>query len=149
MMLIAPLLRRSIAATLVAALLAGCASLAEVELPRPTPVPLIARLASVTPALPTPTDLPPLPTLTLSPPTPTLGPVLAAVKVGANVRGGPGTTFEIVGVVTEGAEVTVLGSSAAWYLVEAPGGVSGWMINEVLELPAGAKTRVPTVNPQP
>src|SRR5262245_45260561 len=89
----------TIAAT---ALLSGCAALAEIKLPRPSPVPTLARLPTVTPAPPTPTNPPPPPTATPVPPTPTNEPIQAVVRVGANVRGGPGLTFEIVGTVIEG-----------------------------------------------
>jgi hypothetical protein len=127
-----------------ALLLAGCAALDEVSLPRPTAVPVLARLPSVTPAPPTPTDPPPTPTPI---PTATPEPIAATVRVGANVRSGPGTSFEIVGVLNEGERVGLLAASDAWYHVQS-GDLDGWMIDEVLLLPEDTSL-VPTVTPAP
>ena len=127
-------------------LLTSCAAVADVQLPRFTPVPTLERLPSVTPPLPTATDQPPLPTLV-----PTLAatavPVLARVQSGANVRSGPGTTFEIVGVVAAGKQVALLGVADDWYKVRTANDVTGWMFGGTLTLPEGAETSVPHIQP--
>lgn len=131
-----------------ALLLTGCGSLADVQLPRFTPVPTLARLPSVTPAAATPTDPPPLPTLTTTPAA-TAVPVVAKVRVGANVRSGPGTTFEIVGIVGVGKNVALLGVADDWYKVRTADDVVGWMIGSVLTIPEDAAAQVPRIQPTP
>src|SRR5262249_1977142 len=124
-------------------LLTGCAALAEIELPRPTAVPTLARLPSVTSVPPTATNLPATPTSTPLPPTPTSEPVMATVRVGANVRSGPGLSFDVVGTVQEGAEVTLLSVSNDWYQIRYSDTLSGWMLNEVLVVPEDAAPLIP------
>jgi hypothetical protein len=148
-MLHLPLPLRCLLVLMTLGLLAGCEALAEVNLPRPTPVPLLARLPTVTMLPPTPTPLPPSPTATPPAPDPTAEPVPATVRVGANVRSGPGLDFEIVGTVWEGSEVLLLGVSDDWYMVRVSEELSGWMINEVLLLPEAIENLVPTVQPAP
>ncbi len=134
-------------ATFVAALLGlvACGDLASALPARPTPVPTLARLPSVTPVTPSPTRPPTVtPVLAL---TPTAVPLRASVAVGANVRAGPGTDFAIVGVLAPGDEVQLLSRSGDWYEVIGPGQVSGWMSGLVLTIDPATDAAVPASSP--
>ena len=55
----------------------------------------------------------------------------------ANLRGGPGTSFERITSLEAGTPVAVLGSAWTveedlWYQVQMPDGESGWMFNDLL-----------------
>jgi hypothetical protein len=119
-------------------LLAACGDL-EAALPeRPSPVPTLARLPSVTPITPSPTLAPTLtPTLT-----PTPRPLLGQVARAANVRGGPGTDFPIVGTLEAGATVTLLRRRDDWFAIEYVD-TPGWMFRELLELDPETERLVP------
>lgn len=72
-----------------------------------------------------------------------------------NVRSGPGTLYDIVGVLLAGQEVPALGVSAGgdWVLVEYPGipEGSGWVYSSLISLSAGELEIVeppPTPTPQ-
>jgi N-acetylmuramoyl-L-alanine amidase len=69
------------------------------------------------------------------------------VAVGANVRSGPGLTFDVVGSVATGGQVLLRGQRDGWYQVTTPDGTEGWMAAQVLNLPPQAPTTVPTVIP--
>ncbi|HMQ29297.1 MAG TPA: SH3 domain-containing protein [Chloroflexaceae bacterium] len=121
--------------------LGACGDLASALPARPTPVPTLARLPSVTPVTPSAT---PPPTLTPAPvTTPTAVPLLGTVAIGANVREGPGIAFAVVGVLDEGAQVELLGRSGGWYEVAAPGGLTGWMSGQVLTIDPVTDSAVP------
>ncbi|MFV9506408.1 MAG: SH3 domain-containing protein [Oscillochloridaceae bacterium umkhey_bin13] len=121
----------------------GCGDLEASLPPRPTPVPTLPRLPSVTPVTPSPTRAPTAtPTLT-----PTPVPLLGVVARSANVRGGPGINFPIVGVLANGDVVTLLRRSGDWYEVTAPDNLNGWMIRSVLELDPATEAAVPRVVP--
>ena len=72
-----------------------------------------------------------------------------------NIRSGPGTLYDIVGVLLAGQEVPALGVSAGgdWVLVEYPGipEGSGWVYSNLITLSAGELEIVeppPTPTPQ-
>jgi dipeptidyl aminopeptidase/acylaminoacyl peptidase len=56
-------------------------------------------------------------------------PQLTVLVEALNVRGGPGVTYPIVGLLEQGDQVTVIGRHAAsgWWQVELPNGGSGWV----------------------
>ncbi|RRR65413.1 MAG: SH3 domain-containing protein [Candidatus Viridilinea halotolerans] len=125
-----------------ALLLAACGDLAAALPERPTPVPTLARLPSVTPITPSPTLAPTLtPTLT-----PTPRPLVATVARAANVRGGPGTDYAIVGVIEAGVTVTLRSRRDDWFAIETPD-VTGWMFRDLLELTAEIERAVPVALP--
>lgn len=131
------------AALFSAALLAlgACGDLASALPARPTPVPTLARLPSVTPVTPSATREP---TPTLVPIiTPTPVPLLASVAVAANVRAGPGTSFDVVGTLAADAEVRLLRRSADWYEIVGPDEVAGWMSGQVLTIDPATAAAVP------
>jgi len=128
---------------LVLCIMSGCDTIAGALPPQPTPFPTFARLATVTPVLSSPT---PDPTSTpRASPTPAI--LEGTVAVGANVRSGPGLTFNVVGSVATGGQVLLRGRRDGWYQVTAPDGTEGWMSAQVLNLPPQAPTTVPTVIP--
>lgn len=132
------LLRLAIVTLSMVLLLAACGDLAEALPERPSPVPTLARLPSVTPVTPSPTPAPTLaPTLT-----PTPRPLVATVARAANVRGGPGTDFAIVGVLEGGATVTLLQRRDDWFVIEA-GELEGWMFRDLLEIDPATELAVP------
>lgn|GEM_PF-3270103 len=103
---------------------------------------LAIRLAAVESALVvTPTVTPVAPTATVTPttttgqrPTPlpeasTPAPSAATANRNANLRAGPGTDFAVVGSVTQGDVLTVIGRNAAstWYEIEDATGEGGWI----------------------
>jgi uncharacterized protein YgiM (DUF1202 family) len=138
--------RRLALALLAAAALAALAACADVaaSLPvRPTPVPTLARLPSVTPVTPRPT--PPTPTPGLATPTPE--PLTATVAGPANVREGPGVDFGIAGIQAAGDVVTLTGRQGQWYRVRTTAGVVGWIAAQLLEVDPATAAAVPEVSP--
>jgi hypothetical protein len=83
-----------------------------------------------------------IPTVTGTPSGP-----MAKVKMGVttgnsiNVRAGPNTLFEIVGIVQIGQLVPVIGKTAGgdWLLIESPGvpGGTGWVYSSFMDITAG------------
>jgi uncharacterized protein YgiM (DUF1202 family) len=67
--------------------------------------------------------------------------------VEANVRRGPGTSFQIITVVPKGTEVVLEGQRANWYMVRLSDGQSGWMSATVLEVAPDVAALVPVVAP--
>ncbi len=126
-------------------LLGACGDPAAVLPARPTPVPTLARLPSVTPVPPTP-SLPALPPTALPAPA-TPEPLLARVAVVANLRAGPGTEHPVLDVFEAGVPVRLLGRSGAWYQVQGPGEQRGWMAAEVLEIDPATVGAVPEISP--
>jgi hypothetical protein len=76
--------------------------------------------------------------------------VLLGQEPQINVRSGPGTFYDKVGVVIPGQTVNILGKSAGgdWILIVYPGipGNSGWVYSPFLRLSPG---EVPIVEPPP
>ncbi|MEZ4634434.1 MAG: SH3 domain-containing protein [Caldilineaceae bacterium] len=81
------------------------------------------------------------------------GPSATVIVEGANVRGGPGTDFDIVGALVQGAQTAVLGRNEAgdWLRIQTPQG-AGWIFATlvevsvpVTELPVSTETTSPAV----
>lgn len=143
----APRPQRAAAAGITLALalaLAACGDLVAALPPRPSPFPTLARLPSVTPVTPSPTRPP-----TATPPqaTPTPAPLLVRAPGPANVRSGPGVSFEIVGVVAADDPIELLGRSGDWYRVALADGSVGWMAGQVLGIAPDVAAAVPLVEP--
>jgi uncharacterized protein YgiM (DUF1202 family) len=135
---------RAAAAAAVVAALAACGDLAASLPARPTPVPTLARLPSVTPVTPRPTA-------PLTPTTPAATPTAAAptgtVARNANVRAGPGVDFAIVAVQDAGAQVALQARSGQWYQIRTVDGVEGWMAAQVLEVDPATASALPEASP--
>ncbi len=112
-------------------------SVIQTPTPTPTPIPVPNLIPTPTPtATPTPT---PTATPTVTPtPTATPVPVLHAggrARVLAetlNVRSGPGTKFDRVGVLLQNQEVDILGGPEEadgyrWWQIRTEEGISGWV----------------------
>lgn len=87
----------------------------------------------------------PAPTATSAPtalPSVTVGVVTSGQNV--NLRGGPGTNFELLDSVVPGTQVTLLDTSAdgQWHNVRLEDGTEGWMFSNLLE--TGEATITPT-----
>lgn len=130
-----------------AALLAGCGDLSGALPPRPSPVPTLARLPTVTPPRPTLTPLPTIPPIVLSPTSQPSVELLAIVVRNANIRSGPGTDYAIVGVAEEGMSITLRGIRDSWYAISTADGVEGWMSETVLEIDPQTAEAVPLASP--
>ncbi len=135
-----------ILAGLLLVVMVGCDALSAALPPTPSPFPTLPRLPSVTPEPPSPT---PAPTFT---PHPTSTPVLltAIASLDANVRNGPGLSYDIINRVPQGQAVILQsrGSDDAgspWYQITTQDGEEGWMAEEVLTLDPATVNRVPTI----
>ena len=76
---------------------------------------------------------------TLTPPTTSAGDTsVVTIVTRANVRGGPGTNYEVIGNIAEGDTVPVLGVSAGggWYAIDFGGAITGraWVSGQVAKL---------------
>jgi hypothetical protein len=140
------LLARFVAVFVSVCCLVGCSGMPEANLPRPTPVPTIGRLPSVTLVPPATATLPATAT---SPATKTPVPVVGVVNITANVRLGPGTSFDIVGSLQVGTEVLLIQRDENWYQIRTiQSGLNGWMIEDVLDIAEDQIERVTTVVPE-
>ncbi|GAB4433651.1 MAG: hypothetical protein OHK0015_22600 [Chloroflexi bacterium OHK40] len=143
-----PVVPYRLAAALLAAValvLSACAELEAALPPRPSPVPTLARLPTVTPVTPRPTPPPTATALATVTPTPLA--LVATVAVGANVRAGPGVGFAIVGVLDAGVTVGLAGRQGDWFQIDAPDGTRGWMAGQVLMIDPATNAAVPTATP--
>lgn len=118
-------------------LLAACASPQPAATPSPSASPSLPLASSATRA-PTRTPLPPASTATLPPIEGTL-----AIKV--NVRGGPGTSYESLGLLNAGEKVLITGrtGSGDWYQILYPTASAGigWVTAQYVRIPVW--TQVP------
>jgi len=66
------------------------------------------------------------------------GKVAIVTAASLNVRGGPGATYQVVGRVTQGQELTVVDENAAsgWVQVEIPNG-TGWVSGDFVRIETG------------
>lgn len=126
-------MNRALLLLLAISLLTACGTATPVPAPPATPSP------TVTPsATPSPSATPALPTPTATPVT-----VPGALTVQVNVRSGPGTNYESLGLLDKGAavQVTLQSSDAAWYRIlypPAPDGF-GWVAAQYVSLAEGAQ----------
>jgi len=100
-------------------------------------------------ALPTSTDAPKL-TNTVAPDDAPAGisdaiPVGSVIQ-GANLRAGPGTNYDIVGGLTAGDPVNIIGQTddGEWYQIELASGTTAWIASFLVSTEAGA---IPIVQP--
>lgn len=75
----------------------------------------------------------------------------ATARINGNVRRGDGTQYEVIGSITAGTTVTIVGTSALgtnWYLIVLPNGIQGWVAPSIVDV-TGNLANVPRVNPPP
>jgi len=117
-------------------LLAACAA----------PQPSATSAPTASPSLPPAPSATPTPTATLPPAaTPTSPPIQGTLAIKVNVRSGPGTSYESLGLLDAGEQVLITGraSSGDWYRIlypAAPDGV-GWITSQYVRIPVW--TQVP------
>jgi uncharacterized protein YgiM (DUF1202 family) len=73
----------------------------------------------------------------------------ATARINANVRRGDGTIYEVIGNISAGTTVQIVGVSSLgtnWYLIVLPNGVQGWVAPSVVDV-SGNVGSVPRVNP--
>ena len=99
---------------------------------RVTSIPTASPVSTATPALPSVDEATAIPTFTLTP-TPTVPLVTASIRV--NVRSGPGTNYPIVGSLTPGNSLRVIGQNEAgtWWQIRQSNGALGWIAAAVVE----------------
>ncbi len=103
----------------------------------------VEEVAAVTPA----TTMTPTLSAQISPVPPTVTPaappavaafarVLSVVSSsdGANLRDGPGVTFDVVGSLSSGTLMEILSEQNSWYQVRAEDGREGWVANYLVEV---------------
>lgn len=114
-------------------------------IPSVTPIPT----DTPTPSLPA-TFTPISPTATAVPPTAVPGATAVIDVIRLNVRLGPNTEYEAIGLVDEGTEYEVVGrlSDNSWLQICCVNGQSGWVIAEAVLLD-GTLEFVPTVSDFP
>jgi TolB protein len=163
----------AIALLITALLVTGCDLPIGRAEPTPTVVPLAAARPTDTPTIvptptllkaPTATPIPPEPTATSTPTAPALSPepVLSEAEgkvtaYGLNVRTGPGTAYPIVGGLSLGDAVEVVGKNAAGPFDYAQGGAwlqiayngqEGWVAAAYVDL-IGSLAAVPEISAPP
>ena len=85
-----------------------------------------------------PTDTPIPPTATPVPPSPIPTPIpspFALANTDANVRLGPGTTYQVMGALKKGTQVQIVGRNPAgdWWQICCVNGKQGWVAASVVE----------------
>lgn len=76
-------------------------------------------------------------------------PVIGVVNITANVRLGPGTSFDVVGSLEPGTEVMLIQRDENWYQIRTiQSGLNGWMIEDVLDIAEEQIELVSTVEPE-
>jgi len=110
--------------------------------------------ASVTPALASPTlapSLTPLPSSTPLPPSPTatVTPLSGKAVVQLNVRSGPGTDYDVLGMIQAGAALALTGKNEAttWLQVEYAAGADGkgWVTAAYVQTLQGDTASLPVL----
>ncbi|MEW6448359.1 MAG: N-acetylmuramoyl-L-alanine amidase [Bacillota bacterium] len=70
-----------------------------------------------------------------------------------NLRGGPGTGYALMGQVSQGTRLTVVGKSGKWYQVRLSSGrvvwIAGWLVQAAAAAPAEAPADSGSGNPAP
>lgn len=70
----------------------------------------------------------------------------APVSVGvANLRKGPGTNYGLVGKLSQGQTVRLLGRSSDWYNVETKSGKTGWLHSELVDVASKVSNNLKTI----
>lgn len=115
--------------------------------PQPSATPSETPLPS-----PTATNTPvPSPTHTASPTaTPTIFAVVQA-ELRVNVRGGPGTGHEIIGILEPGSGVQIVAENDAgnWYQVQLHDGIQGWVSARLLQVLNPPSQSAPSTSSEP
>jgi hypothetical protein len=121
------------------------------------PVPIATSSPTSAPTLPPVTATPtPIPDQTSSPatvppasptPTPTVSTPQIVAASGVNVRGGPGTGYEILGQLPVNQPVPLVGRNAdsSWWVITLPDGGQGWVAAAVVSA-SGPVSTLPVVN---
>ena len=120
--------------------------------PQPTATDTPEPTATATEAPPTATETAPAATTGTANPavsgTPAANDTVVTIIQGANVRGGPGTNYEVIGGIKEGDTVPVLGMNAArtWYAIDFGSAAEGraWVSQQVAQF-AGNDGDLPIV----
>lgn len=164
---------RTLSSLLFIFLLVACASEQPAATPtvalaaptRPTQVVVVTPILTLSPSLPTnnsqrtttPTPPPPPATPTASPiasplplATPTLAP-LGVILQQANLRGGPGAGYPIVGEIGAGQEVMAVAQTAAgdWIQLDLDDEEQTWIAAFLIDLPAGLELPIAATLPPP
>ncbi|MDH7487427.1 MAG: SH3 domain-containing protein [Anaerolineae bacterium] len=108
-----------------------------VETPTPEIFPTATPLPPTpTPEPPTPTPEPPTPTPEPPTPTPTPAPVVLVQQDRVNVRQGPGTAYPLLGQVTRGTSLQIVGRNAAgdWWQVCCVNGQQVWITGQLVQV---------------
>lgn len=102
------------------------------ETPTFTPTPLPTETATPTPEA-APTDPPAATPTSANAPAPT-GPQVTSAT-GINIRSGPGTNYPVIGALSPGEALPVIGrnSQGTWWQVRLAGGQAGWVAGSVVE----------------
>ncbi len=81
---------------------------------------------------------------------PVAKPAVAIVSADiANLRGGPGLSYDKIGKLKLGTSVTLLGRSSDWFRVQTSAGAMGWVAQEVLDVDAGIAAGIALVKDIP
>jgi len=64
----------------------------------------------------------------------------------ANIRGGPGTDFPIVGILDVGASVTLMRRRGDWFAITTAD-FSGWIFRELIVIDPATEQAVPIDQP--
>lgn len=161
---------RLLAALLLLALASlGCSVGRLIVAPTPTPTPTPpATLRPTDTVTPTPTITPtptwtPTPTFTITPtptetpiasatPTPLPGPEARIAAETANIRSGPGPTFERIGQASQGQVFPIVGVNSAgtwWQICCLDGGLSGWVLGTLISISGNTDALVASDIPTP
>jgi len=117
--------------------------------PSPTNTPLPSETTTAIPPptnTPLPTDTPTATATPLPPPTAASTPGVVAVDV-ANLRGGPGANFSLVGSASAGQVVAIMGRDASGTWLQLAGGE--WISAELVSVAGAAREPTPTLPAAP
>lgn len=66
-----------------------------------------------------------------------------------NIRSGPGTNFERIGTVAQGATVTILQKQSDWLQIRLTSGLTGWALGQYITLRQPTLAPLPSPTPAP
>jgi hypothetical protein len=78
---------------------------------------------------------------------PFASPLAYVVHTDANVREGPGMSFQVVGTVSKGALLTAVSRKNRWLRVTDDRGLTGWVFDGLLDKPATSKVSAQSAPP--